>query len=114
MVLRFAFQFSNPWFGTLRGRAGIAFNAVLLYVTAGLAYGESQLNRFRFSQSEIGVGWAGGAGIEVGIGENWSARAEYLYYDLGNHSYVLAGADTGFAASLLRFGINYRFCALAC
>src|SRR5215471_8906620 len=33
-------QFSNPWFGTARGRAGIAVNNVLLFGTAGLAYGE--------------------------------------------------------------------------
>src|SRR5580704_8940331 len=33
------FQFSNPWYGTLRGRAGIAFSNVLLYGTAGLGYG---------------------------------------------------------------------------
>ena len=30
-------QFSNPWFGTVRGRAGYAFNNVLIYGTAGLA-----------------------------------------------------------------------------
>ena len=33
-------QFSNPWFGTVRGRAGVAINNVLVYGTAGLAYGE--------------------------------------------------------------------------
>src|SRR5213593_3854644 len=34
-----AFKFSNPWFGTLRGRAGWALGNVLLYGIAGLAYG---------------------------------------------------------------------------
>ncbi len=33
-------KFSNPWFGTLRGRAGCALNNILFYGTAGLAYGE--------------------------------------------------------------------------
>ena len=32
-------KFSNPWFGTLRGRAGVAIGNVLLFGTAGLAYG---------------------------------------------------------------------------
>src|SRR4029450_13572642 len=32
-------KFSNPWFGTLRGRAGYAMNNILLFATAGLAYG---------------------------------------------------------------------------
>src|SRR5262249_36263565 len=40
------YKFSNPWFGTLRGRAGYAINNILLYGTFGLAYGdlEGQLN----------------------------------------------------------------------
>ena len=37
---RFApWKFSNPWFGTLRGRVGFALNNILFYGTAGLAYG---------------------------------------------------------------------------
>ena len=32
-------QFTNPWFGTLRGRAGVAIGNVLVFGTAGLAYG---------------------------------------------------------------------------
>src|SRR5258708_24887441 len=37
---RFAgWKFSNPWFGTLRARAGYAMNNILLYGTVGLAYG---------------------------------------------------------------------------
>ena len=37
---RFApWKFTNPWFGTLRGRAGYAMNNILFYGTVGLAYG---------------------------------------------------------------------------
>ena len=37
---RFAlWKFSNPWFGTLRGRGGYAHNNLLFYGTVGLAYG---------------------------------------------------------------------------
>ena len=32
-------KFSNPWFGTARGRVGLASGPVLSYVTAGFAYG---------------------------------------------------------------------------
>ncbi len=32
-------QFSNPWFGTVRGRAGFSIGNVLVFGTAGLAYG---------------------------------------------------------------------------
>ena len=37
-----SWKFSNPWFGTLRGRAGYAFNNILVYGTLGLAIGESE------------------------------------------------------------------------
>ena len=37
---RFAgWKFSNPWFGTLRARAGFATSNLLFYGTVGLAYG---------------------------------------------------------------------------
>ena len=34
------YKFSNPWFGTVRGRAGYAINNILFYGTFGLAYGD--------------------------------------------------------------------------
>ena len=37
-----AYKFSNPWFGTVRGRVGYAFNNILLYGTLGLAFGDLQ------------------------------------------------------------------------
>ena len=37
-------QFSNPWFGTVRGRAGVAVNNVLVFGTAGLAYGDLRVD----------------------------------------------------------------------
>jgi len=103
------YQFSNPWFGTVRGRAGLAFSNVLLYATGGLAYGEGRLNFLGLTETHTDFGWTAGAGIEVGFTPNWSARAEYLYYDLGNQNYVLTGSNNGLAASLVRLGVNYRF-----
>ena len=40
------YKFSNPWFGTLRGRAGFAINNVLLFGSVGLAYGGPQRREF--------------------------------------------------------------------
>lgn len=104
-----AFKFSNPYFGTVRGRAGLAMNNVLLYVTAGLAYGGGKLTVPGASESHGEFGWTGGAGIEVGMTPNWSVRAEYLYIDLDDSTYVLTGLSHGIQSSLLRFGVNYRF-----
>ncbi len=103
-----AWKFSKPWFGTLRGRAGYAMNNVLLYATFGLAYGGGTAETAGLKESNTHVGWAGGAGMEVGLGANWSAKAEYLFVDLSDQRYVLFG-NTGFESNILRFGVNYRF-----
>jgi len=103
------FEFSNPWFGTVRGRAGAALNSVLLYGTAGLAYGELRANTFNLTESHVGVGWTAGVGIEVGLTPRWSAKAEWLYLNLSGQSFSVTGTSNGLAADLLRMGVNYRF-----
>jgi outer membrane immunogenic protein len=103
------FKFSNPWFGTLRGRAGIAFNNVLLYATLGLAYGDLRAQSAGLDETRTEVGWTGGVGLEYGFAPNWSARVEYLYLDLGSRGFTLTGTDNGLQANLLRVGINYHF-----
>jgi outer membrane immunogenic protein len=70
--------------------------------------------------SGISIGWTAGAGMEWMFARNWSAKAEYLYVDLGKHaatgvtlpnaippgSYT-ASAD--FREHIARFGVNYKF-----
>lgn len=104
-----AYKFSNPWFGTVRGRGGVAINSVLLYLTAGVAYGGTSLALPGFSESHVHLGWTAGGGIEVGLTPNWSAKAELLYVDLSNQNYGLTGVSHGLESGLLRFGVNYRF-----
>jgi outer membrane immunogenic protein len=80
------------WFGTVRGRAGVAAGNWHLFGTGGLAYGnvKSSLNLsapfgpvfFAASNSETLVGWTAGAGVEYGLA-NWVVGLEYLHYDLG-------------------------------
>src|SRR4029453_3053403 len=45
-------KFSNPWFGTLRGRAGYAMNNILLFATAGLAYGNLKAEAFGIDENK--------------------------------------------------------------
>ena len=102
-------QFSNPWFGTLRARGGIAFSNVLIFGTAGLAYGDLRVENSNLTESNTSLGWVAGGGIEVGFTPHWSAKAEWLYLDFADHNYSLTGASNGLAANLLRMGVNYHF-----
>ena len=102
-------KFSNPWFGTLRGRAGYAMNNILFYGTFGLAYGGLKVETPGGAESRTLSGWAGGLGMEIGFTPNWTARAEYLYMDLGDRNYGLTGSAHGLESSIMRLGLNYRF-----
>jgi outer membrane immunogenic protein len=102
-------KFANPWFGTLRGRVGYAFNNILVYGTLGLAYGELKGTFLALDETRTEVGWAGGVGAEYGFTPNWSAKVEYLYMDLASRSFSITGTDNGLHANLLRLGVNYHF-----
>jgi outer membrane immunogenic protein len=103
-------KFSNPWFGTLRGRAGFALNNFLIYGTAGVAFGELSAETIGLqSESHTNVGWTAGVGVEAGIAANWSAKVEYLFVDLASNTYGLTGTSNALSASLFRMGVNYHF-----
>ncbi|GMO94125.1 porin family protein [Bradyrhizobium sp. TM239] len=102
-------KFSNPWFGTLRGRAGYAFSNILFYGTAGLAFGELRAQTFGWTESHTTAGWTIGAGAEVGFAPNWSAKLEYLYIDLSSSQFAITGVSNGYSASVVRAGVNYHF-----
>jgi outer membrane immunogenic protein len=104
-----AYKFSNPWFGTLRGRAGYAFNNFLVYGTLGLAYGDLKGESGGVVESHIMAGWAGGIGAEYGITPAWSVKGEYLYMDLADRGFSITGMDNGYRANILRLGVNYHF-----
>jgi outer membrane immunogenic protein len=103
-------QFSNPWFGSVRGRAGVAVGNVLLYGTAGIAFGSLSVQTpGNLSETRDSIGGIAGAGVEVGFAPHWSAKAEWLYLDLANRGYSLTGTNNGLSADLLRVGVNYHF-----
>jgi outer membrane immunogenic protein len=102
-------KFSVPWFGTLRGRAGVAVNNMLFYGTGGLAYGSGRIEVIGASETHAHFGWTAGVGLEVGMTPNWSAKVEYLFVNLADEHYAMTGLDHDFASNLLRFGFNFRF-----
>jgi outer membrane immunogenic protein len=103
-------KFSNPWFGTVRGRAGYAFNNVLFYGTAGLAFGELDGETFQsLSESHTTLGWTVGVGAEVGLAQNWTAKIEYLYVDLADQNFSITSVPNGYRFGLVRAGLNWHF-----
>lgn len=135
-------QKSLDYLGTVRGRVGYLFMpTLLLYATGGLAYGGANFsanmvsldptNNFgpgfgSSSYSDTLVGWTVGGGVEWMFIPNWSAKLEYLYYDLGSATTpgaFVAGANpagalqwaygstasTRFNGNVIRAGVNYHF-----
>ena len=138
------------YLGTIRGRLGfLAAPSFLLYATAGGAYGGARAstsvaqtnndcvafpgNCIAPTAASFGsgsttlFGWTAGVGGEWMFAPHWSAKAEYLYYDLGSISYNSSLATGGgsfvpgttaivnvqstakFNGSIARVGINYHF-----
>jgi outer membrane immunogenic protein len=99
----------DNWFGTVRARAGYAFDRALVYATGGLAYGKIS-NGFSNSD-DTSVGWTLGAGVEYAFTDNLTAKVEGLYVNLEQDDddlSVTAGSDeTEF--SVIRAGLNYKF-----
>jgi outer membrane immunogenic protein len=102
-------KFSNPWFGTARGRVGYAFNNILVYATGGLAFGALRAETFGLSESHTNAGWTAGVGGEFGIAQNWTAKIEYLYVDLADSRFTITGQNNGYQFGLIRAGVNYHF-----
>ncbi|WP_029005647.1 outer membrane protein [Azorhizobium doebereinerae] len=96
------------YFGTVRARLGYAFDRVLPYVTGGFAWGNNKISTPGISESNTLTGWTAGAGVEYALTNNWTARAEYLYTDLGKGNYNAIG-EAGVNASTARLGVNYKF-----
>jgi outer membrane immunogenic protein len=104
-----------PYFGTARARFGYTgWTNWLPYITAGAAFGDVKgTNSATGSGDKLKFGYAAGVGLEYALWSNWSVKGEYLYTDLG---VAECGAACGtpttritFKASMVRFGVNYRF-----
>jgi outer membrane immunogenic protein len=100
------------WLGTIRGRAGFTADASLFYVTGGAAYGKVNASMPTVdSGSDWRWGWTVGAGVETMLSQNWTAKLEYLYVDLGDKTMY---TDTGpvkadFTNHIVRVGLNYKY-----
>ncbi len=130
---------SVDWYGTVRGRVGVApfIPNLLIYGTGGFAYGGvnhgvgfadiftgaatgfSSVATAQYDSTS--TGWTAGGGIEwspTGF-PAWSVKVEYLYVDLGstNISGVSVGGNPVYGATYssptrfhtVRAGLNWHF-----
>lgn len=116
---------SANFYATIRGRAGVAFNRALLYVTGGVAAGGSRgPATLSIAGAEFSAPWSQssrmkyvlGAGFEYAFAKDWSARAEYLFLNQSLNTHLFdGGAGFTYASRvrnenhILRFGLNYHF-----
>jgi len=135
-VGNFSTSVKSDWLITIRPRIGYSWDQTLVYATGGLAFtklsfSQTYNDNVNFlsptggtetaSASQNKVGWVIGAGLEQGVGSNWSLKAEYLYvrFDGLNAKGVLsdsAGDQAVFtnnldhlSSNIVRVGFNYKF-----
>lgn len=115
-------QTQSDWIGTARLRLGFAADRALFFATGGAAMGDVRtgLSTLPLLSSSGQVGWTVGGGVEIGLGEAWTAKVEYLHVNLGTVSCNVSancGFDPGgpavdrirFTESIVRAGINFKF-----
>ena len=107
--------------GSITGRVGYTWGPGLVYVKGGYAYSD---NRESLALAGVPVaftldknhrsGYTVGAGVEYMFAPNWSAKAEYMYYDFGSARFVTPPVLVPYGSfhndeHTLKIGVNYRF-----
>ena len=90
------FSFKMNYLATLRGRVGWALDDTLLYLTAGGAYAQGELNGISVATpSNLKAdqfGWTAGFGMEHALTDNFRIRMEYLYTQFPTTKYTNCAA----------------------
>jgi outer membrane immunogenic protein len=105
-------------FGSVTGRLGwLPVQSTLVYFKGGYAWADNEISATgfgaAFAESRFHSGWTVGAGLEYLFAPNWSVKAEYMYADYSNASYltnfVPGGVGLGVTVNTVKAGINYHF-----
>ena len=88
---------TSDWFGTVRARAGVAFDRALIYATGGFAFADDA------------TGWTVGGGLEYAFTNNLSAKVEGLYVNLDQDDSGIFAIDSDAEFGVVRAGLNFRF-----
>lgn len=110
------------FFGTVRGRAGFAFDRALLYGTGGFAYGGgggnndcTLLGTICSNRDDVRGGWTVGGGLEYAFTPNLTGKVEGLFVNLdrsGNSVTVRRVVVDGRKQDefgVVRAGLNFKF-----
>jgi len=106
---------------SITGRVGYTWGPGLVYVKGGYAYSDNKETltlggvpvAFALDHSHRD-GYTVGAGVEYMFAQNWSAKAEYQYYNFGDSRFVAPAALVPFGTfhnddHTVKVGVNYRF-----
>ena len=106
--------------GSITGRVGYTWGPGLVYVKGGYAYSDNRESltlgvpvAFTLDKNHRN-GYTVGAGVEYMFAPNWSAKAEYMYYDFGSARFVTPLVLVPYGSfhndeHTLKIGVNYRF-----
>jgi high affinity Mn2+ porin len=108
------------YLATLRGRIGYDVGGWTPFVTGGIAWASTRYSRTDLTTgnedanpSNIRLGYVLGGGVDYRLDSRWSARAEYLYTNLGLTGQAFASAparyDSQYDLHRFRIGLNYKF-----
>ncbi|NGX98035.1 MAG: porin family protein, partial [Candidatus Afipia apatlaquensis] len=113
------------WLASIRGRLGWVWDRWLVYGTGGGAFAgidyRTDYTGFAvnnpITDSRTLSGWVAGGGVEYAVANNWTVRAEYLYYDLGNETVINPTTTPGSNLvttfdnrfHVVRAAVNYKF-----
>ena len=107
----------TQWLSTICGRAGLAVDNAMVYLTGGAAIANVKYVIFftgtsnKFTNTK--TGWTVGAGVEYMFTPHWIGRLEFLYADSANKSGSFA--NTGYNSNLShelmigRVGLAYKW-----
>jgi len=117
----FAYTNDQRGLGSVTGRIGYTWGPALLYVKGGYAYSDNRETLvlagvpqpFAFDHNHRD-GYTVGAGLEYMFAQNWSAKAEYQYYNFGRTQFVTPVDLAPFGSfrndeHTVKVGLNYRF-----
>ncbi|MBV9627747.1 MAG: carbohydrate porin [Xanthobacteraceae bacterium] len=128
LVGQASYQDTVAYSGTIRARMGYVLdNNWLLYGTGGFAFAYDKLQRTQLLGMPVNgtaqegsfqngfmwrLGWVAGAGVELPIAPNWTAKVEYQYARFGNSSVFFPDGAQVFNSNLamqsVRVGFNYQ------